>query len=178
MKGRKEEFEALALQHMNSVLNAAWRLTGNSEEAQDLTQDTYLRAYRFFDRFREGTNMKAWLFKILKNVFINKYRNDLKKPEMVELAAIESLGVALATDDPEKKFFGDLLGDEVTEAIAVLPEEFRLVVILANLEGFSYKEISEIIDAPIGTVMSRLHRGRRLLKKALAEYARQYGYAA
>lgn len=177
-EARKEEFEELALRHMDCIYNAAWRLTGNREDAQDLTQDTFLRAYRFFDKFQEGTSMKAWLFKILKNVFINKYRKALKTPEMVELAGVESLGVALATNDPEKEFFGVLLGDEVSRAMDALPEEFRAAVTLTDLEGLSYQEISDILGVPIGTVMSRIHRGRRLLREALAEYAKEYGYAA
>ena len=174
---RKREFEGVALQYMGSLYKAALRMTRDESEAQDLVQDAYLRAYRFFDKFEKGTNLKAWLFKILKNVYINKYRRESKIPQMVELSNVEASGDLTASMTPENEVFDNLLDDDITNAIDALPEEFRLTIILSDLEGFPYKEIAEILDCPIGTVMSRLHRGRRLLRNNLHEYAKKRGYA-
>lgn len=173
---KKKEFEEIAFQYMDSLYGAALRMTRDGNDAQDLVQDAYLRAYRFFGKFEKGTNFKAWLFRILKNVYINKYRKELKKPQMVEISDVEAFGGLKEEVSPEDEIFDKLLDDDITNAIDNLPEEFRLAIILSDLRGFSYKEVAEILDCPIGTVMSRLHRGRRLLRDSLREYAKKHGY--
>jgi len=174
----KEEFEALALAHLDPLYAAALRLTKNERDAEDLVQDTCMRAFRFFEKFERGTNIKAWLFKILTNTFINKYRRKVKERSVVEGSDRESVSERFvsrdATDfaaDPERYFFDRLLSDDVLRAIDLLPIDFRLVVILADLQEFSYKEIADILECPVGTVMSRLFRGRKLLQKSLRDYA-------
>src|SRR5919109_2559358 len=181
----KQEFEELALQHLDPLYSAALRLTKNERDAEDLVQDTCMRAFRFFDKFERGTNMKAWLFKILTNTFINKYRRRVKERTVVEGAARESGNERFVTReptessaDPEQYFFDKLLSDDVIRSIDQLPIDFRLVVILADLQEFSYKEIAEILDCPVGTVMSRLYRGRKLLQKNLMAYAVETGVVA
>jgi RNA polymerase sigma-70 factor, ECF subfamily len=174
----RNEFEGLALKHVDPLYSAALRLTKNERDAEDLVQDTFLRAYRFFDKFERGTNIKAWLFKILTNTFINRYRRTVKERSIVEGSEREAVHERFisreASDyaaNPEQFFFDRLLSDDVLRAVDSLPIDFRMVVILADLQEFSYKEIAEILDVPVGTVMSRLYRGRRLLQKALAGYA-------
>jgi RNA polymerase sigma-70 factor, ECF subfamily len=178
----RREFEALALEHLDPLYSAALRLTKNERDAEDLVQDTFLRAFRFFDKFERGTNMKAWLFKILTNTFINRYRRRVKERTVVEGAAREASSekfiVRESTEssaNPEQYFFDKLLSDDVLRSIDALPIDFRLVVILADLQEFSYKEIAEILDCPVGTVMSRLYRGRKLLQKNLLSYAVEQG---
>ncbi len=173
---KNREFEEVAFRYMNPLYIAALRMTGDKSEAQDLVQDSYLRAYRFFDRFKRGTNFRAWLFKILRNVYINKYYKTLRIPQMVEISNIEESGDLVTTATPENEIFSSLLDDEVANAVGALPEEFRDVIVLSDLDGLSYKEIAEILDCPMGTVMSRLHRGRKLLRKSLYEYAKERGY--
>lgn len=174
----REEFEALALAHLNPLYSAALRLTKNERDAEDLVQDTCMRAFRFFDKFERGTNIKAWLFKILTNTFINRYRRKVKERSVVEGSEREAVHEHFVSRDatdfaanPEQFFFDRLLSDDVLKAIDALPIDFRLVVILADLQEFSYKEIAEILDCPVGTVMSRLFRGRKLLQKNLRDYA-------
>src|SRR5947199_3416711 len=174
----RREFEALALEHLDPLYSAALRLTKNERDAEDLVQDAFLRAFRFFDKFERGTNMKAWLFKILTNTFISRYRRRVKERTVVEGAARETTSerfIVKETNEsavnPEQYFFDKLLSDDVLRSIDALPIDFRLVVILADLQEFSYKEIAEIIDVPVGTVMSRLYRGRKLLQKNLLGYA-------
>ncbi|HET9597159.1 MAG TPA: sigma-70 family RNA polymerase sigma factor [Anaeromyxobacteraceae bacterium] len=174
----RNEFEHLAMKHVDPLYSAALRLTKNDRDAEDLVQDTFLRAYRFFDKFERGTNIKAWLFKILTNTFINRYRRTVKERTIVEGSEREAVHERFisreATEyaaNPEQYFFDRLLSDDVLRAVDSLPIDFRMVVILADLQEFSYKEIAEILDVPVGTVMSRLYRGRRLLQKALANYA-------
>ena len=173
---KRNEFEVLAIQHMNSFYNTALRMTGNEAEAEDLVQDACLRAFRFFDKFEKGTNFKAWLFKIIRNIYINKYRKEIKTPQMMDVSDAEAIGFLSETDTPEILIFDDLLDDDITKALDSLPDDFRLTLIMSDLEGFSYKEIADILDCPIGTVMSRLHRGRKLLRKNLYEYAKEHGY--
>lgn len=174
----RSEFEALTLEHMDALYGAALRLTRSPKDAEDLVQDTYLKAFRFFDSFEKGTNIKAWLFKIQTNTFINRYRRKVKEREVAETPAEDvvldrfvSSEQVRALQDPEGDFFGKLLSDEVIEALDQVPVDFRMVVILADIQGFSYKEIAEIVGCPVGTVMSRLFRGRRILQKHLYEYA-------
>ena len=178
----RREFESLSLEHLDALYSAGLRLTKNERDAEDLVQDTFLRAFRFFDKFERGTNMKAWLFKILTNTFINKYRRRVKERTVVEGAAREQSSerfivreTAESAVNPEQYFFDKLLSDDVLRSIDGLPIDFRLVVILADLQEFSYKEIAEILDCPVGTVMSRLYRGRKLLQKNLMSYAVEQG---
>ena len=173
-----EIFEATALIHMDTLYRLALYMSGNESDAKDLVQDTYLRAYRFFDSFEAGTNCKAWLTTILKNTFINTVRRKKGHPHMVHLPDMEGNGVELpAGSDTEDEVFKDLLDDDVTVAIDALPAEYKATILLADVEGLSYKEVADIVGCPIGTVMSRLHRGRRLLRESLHGYAASYGYA-
>jgi len=181
----KQEFEALALTHLDSLYASALRLTKNERDAEDLVQDTCMRAYRFFDKFERGTNIKAWLFRILTNTFINRYRRKVKErtaTEGPEQEAVQALFFSHeATDqasNPERFLFDRLLSDDVLRAIDSLPIDFRMVVILADLQEFSYKEIADILACPVGTVMSRLFRGRKLLQKCLRDYAAGLGVVA
>jgi RNA polymerase sigma-70 factor, ECF subfamily len=174
------QFAEQAMPFMDAIYSAALRLTRNPSDAEDLVQETYLKAYRGFGGFQEGTNLRAWLYRILTNTFINTYRAKKRRPEESELDEIEDLylyrrlgGLEAATvgrsaEDELMDWFTD---GEVKEAVEELPETFRLAVLLADVEGFSYKEIAEILDIPIGTVMSRLHRGRKALQRRLYEFA-------
>ena len=170
--------------HMSSLYTAALRLTRNPSDADDLLQETYLRAYRGFGGFREGTNLKAWLYKILTNTYINMYRARKRRPELSDVEDVEDLylyrrlgtpSAATAGRSAEDEVLDHLTEGEIKEAVESLPEQFRMAVLLGDVEGFSYKEIADILDVPIGTVMSRLHRGRRALQKRLYEYGRQRG---
>jgi RNA polymerase sigma-70 factor, ECF subfamily len=178
----RKEFEQLALQHLDPLYAAALRLTKNDRDAEDLVQDTFLRAFRFFEKFERGTNLKAWLFKILTNTFINSYRRRAKERSVVDGTERETVQDRFmsrdATDfaaNPEQFLFDRLLSDDVLRAIDELPIDFRMTVILADLQEFSYKEIAEVLDCPVGTVMSRLYRGRKLLQKSLQHHAKDMG---
>lgn len=176
--GRREEFEREALVHLDTLYNVALRLAGNSADAEDLVQETVTKAYRAWDKFKPGTNCRAWLVTILRNTFINQYRKESKRPSRVQFDAVESSSVfeAVQDRDPEGTFFRFIVDDEVNEAIQELPEEFRTPVVLSDVEGMSYAEIAEILDVPVGTVKSRLFRGRRRLQRRLYEYALEMGY--
>ncbi|HET9481891.1 MAG TPA: sigma-70 family RNA polymerase sigma factor [Candidatus Polarisedimenticolia bacterium] len=187
MAESRESFEALAEANLRPLYNLAVRLARRPEEAEDLVQETLLRAFRFYDSFEPGTNFKAWLFKILKNSFINRYRKEQLEPDMVHFGAIEE-GLERIVDstlggsqspppDPERLFMDGLVDDEIEAAIRELPPEYRMVLIMAVVEEMSYKEIAAAISCPIGTVMSRLHRARRLMQSRLLEYARRHGLA-
>jgi RNA polymerase sigma-70 factor (ECF subfamily) len=174
----KSEFEKVALPQLDSLYNLAFRMSRNEKDAEDLVQETYLRAFRFFDRYEPGTNIKAWLFRILKNSFINRYRSRQRDPETVDFGKIEESyetvlddGYRRASRNPEEFLVDSLVGEEVERAFSTLPTEYREVVVLALMEEMSYKEIARALEIPIGTVMSRLHRGRRILQKKLAEHA-------
>ena len=173
-------FEELTSPYMSALYAAALRMTRNPSDAEDLVQETYLRAYRGFGGFREGTNLKAWLYRILTNTFINQYRAKKRRPDQVDLDDVEDfyifrrLGGIEAADaerTAETEALEAMPDAEVKQALESIPEQFRMAVILADIEGFSYKEIAEILDIPIGTVMSRIHRGRRQLQKLLWDYA-------
>ena len=175
-------FEEIAFVHMDSLYSTALRFTRNTEEAEDLIQDTYLRAFRFFDKFQQGTNFKAWIFKILTNTFINKYRKKVRTPQQVQLEKVE-FGLESSApkevnewDGFDETNYSELFDDDIKSALSQLSEDFRIVILLADVENFSYKEISDIIDRPIGTVMSRLFRGRKMLQKILEKYAKREGY--
>jgi RNA polymerase sigma-70 factor, ECF subfamily len=175
------EFEHETLPHMDALYNFALRLTNDPDEADDLLQETYLKAYRFFDKFEKGTNCKAWLFRIMKNSFINIYRRVSKEPDKVDYNEVEEFYDTIRADtsassDMEEQLFSNLLDDDVSHALEALPEEFRTVVILCDIEEFTYEEIAEFVDCPIGTVRSRLHRGRKMLRAELIDYARHHGY--
>lgn len=179
-KKKHAEFEAEALPHMDVLYNFALRTTGNENDARDLLQETYLKAYRFWDKYEKGTNIRAWLFRIMKNSYINRYRKETKEPDKVDYEDIENFynSIRAETTDPndlQQQLYGNLLGDEVTKALQSLPDDFRTVVILCDIEGLTYEEIAEFVECPIGTVRSRLHRGRKLLQEKLFEYARQQG---
>lgn len=170
------------LPHIDALTNYALRLTGDREEASDLLQETCLKAFRFFDSFKPGTNCKAWLYRIMKNSFINRYRRAQKAPESVDYDGVKEFYHSIRPDgddgnDMQHEVFSQLLSDEVTTAINMLPPDFRTVVILSDIEDFTYEEIAEFVDCPIGTVRSRLHRGRRLLRENLETYAEKSGYA-
>ena len=176
------QFEQEALPHTNLLYNYALRMTNNPADAQDLLQETLLKAYRFWDRYERGTNIRAWLFRILKNSYINRYRKATREPETVDYDEVQNFYTSVrdtATDanNLQENLFKNLLDDDITKAIADLPEEFRTVVILSDIEGLTYEEIADFVDVPLGTVRSRLHRGRKILRARLMEYARSRGYA-
>jgi len=182
-KARREKvFDNELLPHMDALKTFAYHLTFDDADAEDLVQETYMKAYRFIDKYMEGTNAKAWLFKILKNAYINQYRKKVKQPTKVDFEEIISYH---DTDDKSKtnyldlreEIFENIMGDEITTAINNLPIDFRTVVLLCDVEGFTYEEISKIIDVPIGTVRSRLFRARNILKEKLKNYAATQGFA-
>lgn len=176
-------FEQELLPHADALNTFAYHLTYNSDDADDLVQETYLKAYRYIDRYETGTNAKAWLFKILKNGFINQYRKKSKAPTQVDIDDVTNFmnnedvqHAGAGYTDLREEMFQHMMGDEVTLAINALPVNFRIVILLCDIEGFTYEEIAKIIDIPIGTVRSRLFRARNLLKKKLATYAASLGY--
>jgi RNA polymerase sigma-70 factor (ECF subfamily) len=178
----RARFERDVLPMLSSLYGAALRMTRNPADAEDLVQETYLRAYRGFAGFQEGTNLKAWLYRILTNSYINTYRKRQREPQIVdgpddidEWYLFDRLGARNVEGSAEEEVLERIPDEDVQRALESLPENFRMPVMLADVEGFSYKEIAEIMDTPIGTVMSRLHRGRKALEKALWETARQRG---
>lgn len=185
---RRKEFEEIAMAYVDSLYNMAVRLVFNKEEAEDLVQETYLKAYRFFDTFQKGTNIKAWLFKILRNTFINKYRKTASMPGEIFIEDFESVDTNIPYDQETKatesadtlegKYadLSSLMDDDVKRALESLPIEYREAILFSDVEELSYKDISEITNVPIGTVKSRLNRGRRLLQKSLWTYAKDKGF--
>ncbi|GJM30992.1 MAG: RNA polymerase sigma factor RpoE [Cyclobacteriaceae bacterium] len=174
-------FEEEFLPQIDALYTFAYHLTYNEDDANDLVQETYLKAYRFIDSYHEGTNAKAWLFRILKNAFINQYRKKSKQPTKVDYEEIinyhdEEDSQYSSYLDLREEMFQGMMGDEVTTAINALPVDFRVVILLCDIEGFTYEEIAKIIDIPIGTVRSRLHRARNMLKEKLKTYAQSLGY--
>jgi RNA polymerase sigma-70 factor (ECF subfamily) len=181
LKGRYAEFELEAVPHMDAVYNYALRITGNETDADDLVQETFLKAFRFFDKFEKGTNCKAWLFRILKNSFINEYRKEIKSPNKVDYEDVQNFYENIKSEEVETQHieydaFNTLMDDEITKAISQLPEDFRTVIILSDIEGFTYEEIADFVDVPVGTVRSRLHRARKMLYSTLYDYAEDRGY--
>lgn len=176
------EFEQVALVHLDALYHTALRLTRNRAEAEDVVQDTYLRAFRAFHRFNPGTNCRAWLFTILRNVFLNRRRRDgreilddeaTRQGEGVESATLAGRG----TEDPEEQFLQSVLHGNVDRALTALPLVYREAVMYVDIEGLNYREVAEVLGCPIGTVMSRLSRGRQLLRRMLNDFAREQGYA-
>lgn len=180
-KRQQRVFEKEFLPQIDALYTFAYHLTYDEDDANDLVQETYLKAYRFIDKYEEGTNAKAWLFRILKNAFINHYRKRSKQPTKVdyeEIAAYHDEGDTRYSSylDLREELFQTMMGDEVTNSINALPVDFRAVILLCDVEGFTYEEISKIVDIPIGTVRSRLHRARNMLKEKLKEYAASLGF--
>ncbi len=178
------DFAEQAMPFMDALYSAALRMTRNPADAEDLVQEAYLKAYRGFGGFQEGTNLRAWLYRILTNSYINRYRAKQRRPDETDLADVEDLylyrrlggaqtaQISRSAEDELMDFFSEA---EVKSAVEDLPEQYRLAVLLADVEGFAYKEIAEILDIPIGTVMSRLHRGRKQLQKRLFDFAASRG---
>ena len=169
--------------HLSSLYNTALRMTRNQNDAEDLVQDTLYKAYRALDQFKKNTNFRAWIFRILINTFITGYRKTIKQPQKVSYDDLEEFFLFKRLDEiaslqevPKEEFLENLFDDDVKGALDNLPYQFRLVVLLCDVEGFSYNEIADIIDAPLGTVMSRLYRGRKLLQRYLWNYAKKRGY--
>jgi len=180
---RNWNFHAGELPYRDQLYKTALRLARSAEDAEDLLQETYMKAYRHYDSFQPGTNLKAWLFKILKNTFINEYRRRKLVPQQVDFAELEGTFETLVTSGPngqprtpEDHVMEFSLDGEVRRALLALPHNYKVVVLLADLEGYAYKEIADILAIPVGTVMSRLYRGRRLLEKALLSFGMRYNY--
>ena len=179
---RKARFEKDALVFTSQLYGAALRYTKNPHDAQDLVQDTYAKAFTSFHQFEPGTNLKAWLYRILTTTFINNYRKDKRRPQ-ISAGEVEDWQIAAASShtrdqgkSAEEEVLENIADKDIKDALAAMPEEFRIAVYLSDVEGFSYKEIAEITEVPTGTVMSRLHRGRKLLRTSLATYAKDRGY--
>ena len=176
------DFEAAAVPFVDALYNTALRMTRNPQDAEDLVQETYLKAYKYYDKFTEGTNFKAWLFRILKNTFINNYRKRQQEPPQNAFDEIEDVfesqvsSEAGSIPNPEEDALENVLDEDVQRALDALPDEYRMVVVLADLEDFSYQEIAEILEIPVGTVMSRLYRARRRLESEMLRYAQEHGY--
>ena len=181
----RERLEAEAISYIDSLYRTALRMSGNPSDAEDLVQETFLRAFRSLHQFKEGTNLRAWLFRIMTNAFINEYRKRSRRPSNSSLDDIEDFylydhlidsGIQPVDERPEEIVLGRMTADDVIGALDELSDDFRQVVLLADVEGFSYREIAEILDIPVGTVMSRLYRARRKLQKGLYEFAVDSGY--
>ena len=175
------EFNSLVLPFQDALYNFALKMTKDEDDAKDLLQETLLKAYRFFDKFEKGTNIKAWLFMILKNTFINMYRKSSRTPLQVDYEDVQNFYENIKANEvsmthSEEDAFSKTMDDEVTNAISSLQEDYRTVIILSDIEGYSYEEIAEFIDTPVGTVRSRLHRARKMLYSKLYDYAKVRGY--
>lgn len=180
-KEKQDLFNGEFMPHISSMYNFGYRLTLDGDDAKDLVQDTYLKAYRFIDSFQKGTNAKAWLFRILKNSFINDYRKKSKQPSKVDYQEVEQIynsedAEYTKTTDLRVDVLQGMIGDEVANALNSLAVDFRTVIILCDIEGFTYEEMAKILDIPIGTVRSRLHRARNILKEKLSDYVKTVGY--
>jgi RNA polymerase sigma-70 factor, ECF subfamily len=174
---KDEQFKTIMMPHTDVLFNYALYLTNNREQASDLLQETYLKAFRFFDKFEPGTNAKAWLYRIMKNTFINDYRRTHRQPEIVEFdEQISPYQMTEGMNDLRDKMESGMFDDEMAEAIASLPEKFKSVVVLRDIEDMPYDEIAAILSIPVGTVRSRLHRARSILFSSLKDYAQARGY--
>ncbi len=180
---KQNEFSKAIEPHLTSLYNTALRMTRNQHDAEDLVQDTLFKAFRAIDQFKKDTNFRAWIFRILINTFITGYRKSIKEPQKISFDDLEEFYLFKRLDETTElqevskdDFLENIFDDDIKSALESLPYQFRLVVLLCDVEGFSYNEIAEIIDAPLGTVMSRLYRGRKLLQRYLWDYAKQRGY--
>ena len=178
---KQTDFNEEIIPHLDALYNFGLRLTTDPNDAEDLVQDTIVKAYRFFSSYEKGTNAKAWLFRILKNSYINNYRKKSKKPQEVDFDEVATFYETIRaerteTSDLEDKMFRELIDDDLSKALEEIPEDFRTVVLLCDVEDFTYEEIANMLDVPIGTIRSRLHRGRNLLKAQLMDYATKRGY--
>jgi RNA polymerase sigma-70 factor, ECF subfamily len=178
---KQKDFRVEMLPHLESMYNFALHLTNDHDDAEDLVQDTMVKAFRFFSSYEKGTNAKAWLYRILKNSFINRYRKVSKLPVQVDFDEISTFYETIRseqseTTDLQELYFRGMMGDEISKALEKLPEDFRSVVVLCDIDGFTYEEIANMLDVPIGTIRSRLHRGRNLLRGSLNDYAEKRGY--
>lgn len=174
-------FESEMLPHMTAVYNFAFTMTRNIDDAKDLVQDTYMKAFRFFDRFAKGTNARAWLFSILKNSYINQYRKTSKEPDRIDYDTIKEFyntvkSPATESNDLQARIIDNLFDDEIEMALKRLPADFKTVIILSDIEGYNYEEIADFVQIPIGTVRSRLHRARKMLRSMLRGYAASHGF--
>lgn len=178
---KQSDFNEEIIPHLDALYNFGLRLTTDPNDAEDLVQDTIVKAYRFFSSYEKGTNAKAWLFRILKNSYINNYRRKSKKPQQVDYDEVATFYETIRaertdTSDLEDTMYRELIDDDITNALDQIPEDFRTVVLLCDVEDFTYEEIANMLDVPIGTIRSRLHRGRNLLKAQLLDYAEDRGY--
>jgi RNA polymerase sigma-70 factor (ECF subfamily) len=178
---KQDDFQEEIIPHLDAMYNFGLRLTSDPNDAEDLVQDTIVKAFRFFSSYEKGTNAKAWLFRILKNSYINNYRKKSKQPSQVDYDEVSSFYETIRADrtdtsDLEDRMFRELIDDDIANALEQLPEDFRTVVLLCDVEDFTYEEIANMLDVPIGTIRSRLHRGRNLLKAELVEYAQKRGF--
>jgi len=178
---KQNEFESVTMQHQPALYNYALKIATNPDDASDLVQETYYKAYKNYHQFENGTNSKAWMFMILKNTFINNYRKTKREPVKIDYGEIEDIYENLKSDQTENNnldldFYNDLLDDELSDALSKLPAKMKDVFLLCDLEGYSYEEIAELVNVPIGTVRSRLHRARKILQEELFGYAKVNGY--
>jgi len=178
-----EEFDSIVIPQIDALKSFALKMTNDIDDADDLLQDTLLKAFRFFDKFEKGTNAKAWLFQIMKNSFINNYRKTVKEPNKVDYEDVQNFYEIVKEKDVKTQHyqndaFHDVLDDEITNALSKLPEDFRTIVFLSDVEGYTYEEVAEFINCPIGTVRSRLHRARKMLYSLLYDYAKEKGLVA
>lgn len=174
------EFETIIISQTSALKSFALKMTNDEEEAEDLVQDTLLKAFRFFDKFEKGTNAKAWLFQIMKNTFINNYRKNSREPNKIDYEDVQNFYETIKADEVKSQHyegdaFSNILDDELTNALSKLPDDFRTIVVLSDIEGYTYEEIANFINCPIGTVRSRLHRARKMLYSLLYEYAYERG---
>ncbi len=180
---KQKDFNEEIIPLLDVLYNFALKLTNDPNDAEDLVQDSIVKAYRFFGSYEKGTNAKAWVFRILKNSFINNYRKTSKRPQEVDYNEVESYYESIRaerteTTDLERLMFQELMDDDISKALSKLPEDFRTVVLLCDVESYTYEEIANMLDVPIGTIRSRLHRGRNLLKTELMAYATKRGFVA
>ncbi|MFA7420947.1 MAG: sigma-70 family RNA polymerase sigma factor [Melioribacteraceae bacterium] len=180
LQNKYKEFDSEVLPFTDALKSFALKMTNDTDDADDLLQDTLMKAFRFFDKFEKGTNMKAWLFQIMKNSFINNYRKTSKEPNKVDYEDVQNFYENIKAEDVKSQHyqsdaFSDVLDDEITSALSKLPDDFRTIVFLSDVEGYTYEEIADFVDCPIGTVRSRLHRARKMLYSLLYDYALEKG---